>query len=163
MSLLQAASRITTVAIFFLNGFFFWWMLLCVFAGDRDCRSRDRFQRVCASRACIACKVQSANRHSLWFARRRLPHPHLSGMGFFFCTIDESTGDVLIFLRGMGFFSFEQSMRRLASPASSFFRGWGFSSFAQSMRRDSRESWHVEHHEMFSAHVDKPQSRTSPT
>jgi hypothetical protein len=25
-------------------------------------------------------------------------------MGFFFCTIDESTGDVLIFLRGWEFF-----------------------------------------------------------
>jgi hypothetical protein len=54
-------------------------------------------------------------------------------MGFFFCTIDESTGDVLIFLRGMGFFSFEQSIRR-PTMSCLIFRGWGFSSFAQSMR-----------------------------
>jgi hypothetical protein len=83
-------------------------------------------------------------------------------MGFFFCTIDESTGDVLIFLRGMGIFCFEQSMRRLAMSCL-IFRGWGFSSFAQSMRRDSRESWQAEHHEVLSAHVDKPKPRTSPT
>ncbi len=60
MSLLQAAS-LNTVAIYFLNGFFliFLWVFLCVrvcvFAGDRDCRSRDRFQRVRTSRACIPC------------------------------------------------------------------------------------------------------------
>jgi hypothetical protein len=43
------------------------------------------------------------------------------------------------------------------------FRGWGFSSFAQSKRRDPRESWQAEHHEVLSAHVDKPKPRTSPT
>ncbi len=37
------------------------------------------------------------------------------------------------------FFSFQQSMRRLAMSCL-IFRGWGFSSFAQSMRRDSRET-----------------------
>jgi hypothetical protein len=101
MSLLQAAS-LNTVAIYFLNGFFliFLWVFLCVrvcvFAGDRDCRSRDRFQRVCVRRvrASRAHRIsQSANRHSLCFAGRRLLHPHLSGMEFFFCTIDESTGE----------------------------------------------------------------------
>jgi hypothetical protein len=108
MSLQQAASLITTVAIFFLNGgFFFLLVFLCVFAGDCACGSRDRFQRVLASRACVRVRTGLAkckSALSFCFARRRLPHPHLSGMGFFFCTIDESTGDVLIFLRGWEFF-----------------------------------------------------------
>jgi len=108
MSLQQAASLITTVAIFFLNGgVFFLLVFLCVFAGDCACGSRDRFQRVLASRACVRVRTGLAkckSALSFCFARRRLPHPHLSGMGFFFCTIDESTGDVLIFLRGWEFF-----------------------------------------------------------
>ncbi len=134
MSLLQAAS-LNTVAIYFLNGFFliFLWVFLCVrvcvFAGDRDCRSRDRFQRVCVRRvrASRAHRIsQSANRDSLCFAGRRLLHPHLSGMEFFFCTIDESTGETSSsFWRGMGifFFLFNNRWGDWRCPASSFADG----------------------------------------
>jgi hypothetical protein len=104
-SLLQAASLITTVAIYFLNNFKFFWVGVCLQAIAIAGVEVD-------SNACVAC----VHRVRTGFAKCKSTlsllcsssssASHLSGMGFFFCTIDESTGDVLIVLRGMGFFSF---------------------------------------------------------
>lgn len=94
MSLLQAAS-LNTVVIYFLNGYFkkncgCFCVRVCVCRRSRLQESRSIPARVRTSRACIPCAQdsQSANRLSLCFAGRRLPNPHLSGMGCFFCTID---------------------------------------------------------------------------
>lgn len=78
---------------------------VCVFAGDRDCRSRDRFQRVCvrrvrASRAHRIRKVQIDTLFALLVVVYRILI--FRGWDVSFAQLIESTGDVLIFLRAMG-------------------------------------------------------------
>jgi hypothetical protein len=101
MSLLQAASLVTTVAIYFLNGFFFFGGCFCgclqaIALAGVEIDTRTCVRRMRASRAHRIRKVQIDTLFCFARRRRRLPH--------------------LIF-RGWDF-SFAQSMNQLATSSS---------------------------------------------